>query len=97
MVVHSIANVLDEAEQEFNRPMMSSNAGKPQGIFSVLGLKLVDLIKRVAKWVVEAVVAAAIIALAIKFWPWLVGGFMAAVTLVATPAGWAAGRKANGK
>lgn len=91
LVASALNNVLDEAEKQMPSMMMGAEP-RPQGIFSVLGSKLVALIVKIAKWVVEIVVGAAILALAYKFWPWLVGGFIACVTLVATPAGWAAGK-----
>lgn len=67
------------------------------GVGLLLGSAITGFIVKAIKAIVMSVVAAAIIALAVKFWPILVPAFMIVVSIIAWPAGWAAGKLGKSK
>ena len=59
---------------------------------SFLAGAIFAVVKKVVIWIVKAILVAAIIGLFWSYWPVIVSVFVGAVTLVAAPAGWAAGK-----
>lgn len=59
---------------------------------SLIVSALVAVIKRIVKLLIQALILAAIVGLFYAYWPWIVGAFTIAVSIIAWPAGWTAGK-----
>lgn len=65
----------------------------PQGALgAILAAKIAQLVKKVVSFLILAAVSTALIALLTKYWMWVFPAFTFAVSLIAWPAGYTAGK-----